>query len=149
LLIEVCVQVAVYSYTYPATLAQAQIRRLVSYRAHSEPIDISVYGNTIAVGDLMKGPSMLEYNDEENELHEVSRIYHTSWSTAVEMLDAEAVVGADAEGNMSIWRRNVSGVTEDDRRRLQLIGDVKIGESVNRIRRGDQQSPISSYPVAN
>lgn len=89
----------------------------------------------------MKGPSLLQYIRGEagasDRLEEVARIYQTLWTTAVEMWDNDTVISGDAEGNMSIWRRDIHGVTEEDRRRLQLVGDMRIGELINRIRKGE------------
>lgn len=134
-------QVEIYSYSYPTSVSNPQMIRLAQYRAHSEPIDLGVYDDVIAVGDLMKGPSLLKYAESENgkqTLRDLARTYQTSWTTAVEMWDMDTVVAADSECNMSIWRRNASGITEEDRKRLQLIGEINIGEMVNRIRRGTQ-----------
>lgn len=90
----------------------------------------------------MKGPSLLQYIRGEtgasDRLEEVARIYQTLWTTAVEMWDNDTVISGDAEGNMSIWRRDIHGVTEEDRRRLQLVGDMRIGELINRIRKGEK-----------
>lgn len=100
----------------------------------------------------MKGPSLLQYVKSEDgandRLEEVARIYQTLWTTAVEMWDMDTVISSDAEGNMSIWRRDVNGVTEEDRRRLQLVGDMRIGELINRIRKGRKQfSSLSTIHI--
>lgn len=144
-------QVEIYSWEYPLTPTKPQLVRIASYRTHSEPIDLGVRGNMIAVGDLMKGPSLLQYLKGENgandSLEEVARIYQTLWTTAVEMWDKDTVISGDAEGNMSIWRRDVNGVTEEDRKRLQLVGDIRVGELVNRIRKGNIFSYTSCFPA--
>lgn len=133
--------VQIYSWESPLSL-KPKIAKVASYRTHSEPIDLGVRGNMIAVGDLMKGPSLLEYSSSENgtsfKLEEVARNYQTLWTTAIELWDKETVICGDAEGNMSIWRQDVNGVTEEDQRRLQLVGDIRIGEMVNRIRKVDE-----------
>lgn len=102
----------------------------------------------------MKGPSLLQYIKGENgasdRLEEVARIYQTLWTTAVEMWDKDTVISGDAEGNMSIWRRDIHGVTEEDRRRLQLVGDMRIGELINRIRKGEKlRSNLLIWRVAD
>lgn len=96
----------------------------------------------------MKGPSLLQYVKGENgvsdRLEEVARIYQPLWTTAVEMWDKDTVISGDAEGNMSIWRRDMHGVTEEDRKRLQLVGDMRIGELINRIRKGEKTRLVST-----
>lgn len=44
-----------YSWESPLSL-KPKIVKIASYRTHSEPIDLGVRDNMIAVGDLMKGP---------------------------------------------------------------------------------------------
>lgn len=110
--------------------------KLASHRCHSEPIDLSVMGNHITVGDLMRGPFMLEYTPDPPTLTEVARTYQSIWSTAVEMLDKDTVINCDAEGNLSVWQRD-DALLVADQRRLRLIADMRLGEVVNRIRRLD------------
>ncbi|KAI5843023.1 mono-functional DNA-alkylating methyl methanesulfonate N-term-domain-containing protein [Morchella snyderi] len=131
--------VEMYSWESPLSL-KPKIVKIASYRTHSEPIDLGVRDNMIAVGDLMKGPSLLEYSSQNGidyKLNEVARNYQTLWTTAIELWDKETIICGDAEGNMSIWRRDVNGVTDEDRKRLQLVGEIRIGEMVNRIRKVD------------
>lgn len=134
-----------YSWESPLSL-KPKIVKIASYRTHSEPIDLGVRDNMIAVGDLMKGPSLLEYssqNGTDYKLDEVARNYQTLWTTAIELWDKETIICGDAEGNMSIWRRDVNGVTDEDQKRLQLVGDIRIGEMVNRIRKGEPLTPFT------
>ena len=37
------------------------------------------------------------------------------------------------EGNILILRRNINGVTPDDRKRLEVVGEMRLGEVVNKI----------------
>lgn len=84
----------------------------------------------------MKGTSLLEWNPRNGKLSEVARNYKTQWVTAVALLDRETVVSADAEGNVLVQKWEVNGVTEGDKRKLQVIGEMRVGEMVNRFRRG-------------
>ncbi|KAF8538333.1 CPSF A subunit region-domain-containing protein [Trichophaea hybrida] len=132
--------VDIYSYTYPITLTKPELSKLTSYRCHSEPIDLGVLGNMISVGDLMKGPYIIEYTSFPSpKLTEVARTYQTLWSTAVDMMDKDTVINADAEGNLSIWQRDDDALLVADQKRLRLIADMRIGEMINRIRRVDVQ----------
>lgn len=128
-----------YGFEYPHAPIKPKIVKLASRRAHSEPVDIAVFGNIIAVGDLMKGPLLLQYTEDKtngsHELTEVARTYQNSWSAAVELLDESTIVAADSDENLTVWQRDLAGVTEDDTKRLQLIGSMKIGELITKIRR--------------
>ncbi|TGZ82422.1 DNA damage-binding protein 1 [Ascodesmis nigricans] len=131
--------VDVFAYIYPqsspATSAPA-LKHLLTYRAHTEPIDMSVSNNIITVGDIMKGPYLLQLTDENGKpvLQELARSYQPSWTTAVELLDDDTILAADNEGNIQIWERNKSGIAEDQKR-LQVISEGKLWEMVNKIRR--------------
>lgn len=114
------------------------LSKLATYRTSTAPLDITVTGNLIAIADLMKSVSVVEYHhdDESSEpaLREVARHFATSWSTAVAPVDDNTFLESDAEGNLLVLHRNVNGVTEDDRRRLEVTSDINLGEQVNRIR---------------
>ena len=69
----------------------------------------------------------------EWELTEVARHFATLWSSAVTNIGENEWLVADMEGNLVILRRNVGGVTEDDRRRLEVVSEGRLGEIVNTI----------------
>ena len=87
----------------------------------------------------MKSVSILEYErgaaGEPDSLKEVARHYQTSWSTAVAHVGEDTFLESDAEGNLMVLHRNINGVTEDDRRRLEVTSEMQLGEMVNRLRR--------------
>lgn len=98
-------------------------------------------GNTIAVADLMKSVSILDFRRGKagapDALVEVGRHFQTAWGTAVAEVDVNSYLESDAEGNLMVLARDPDGVTEDDRRRLQITSEMLLGEMVNRIRRID------------
>ena len=49
-------------------------------------------------------------------------------------MDENTYLESDAEGNLVVLRQNVSGVTAEDKRRLEVISEIRLGEMVNRIR---------------
>lgn len=55
------------------------------------------------------------------------------WSSSVSVIGDNEWVAADMEGNLIVVRRNVKGVTEDDRKRLEVTSELRIGEIVNSI----------------
>jgi len=88
----------------------------------------------------MKGPQLLAYSSTPSpQLAEISRANGTQWSTAVDMIDENTVINADAEGNLSIWNRDIA-LLESDRERLTYLGGMRLGEMVNQIRRINSQA---------
>ncbi|CUS14274.1 unnamed protein product [Tuber aestivum] len=122
-----------------ASVTGCTITKLARFSTHSTPLDVAAYNDIIAVGDFMHGPSILEYvEDKESkkiEFVEVARAYNHGWLAALELLDEKTVFCADTDGNLVVWQRQLSGVTEEDKKQLRQIASIKIGEYVNRIRR--------------
>ena len=92
----------------------------------------------IVIADLMKSVSIVEYHQghagEPDTLTEVARHFQIAWGTAVAPIDSDTFLESDAEGNLMVLHRNTNGVTMDDRRRLEVISEILLGEMVNRIR---------------
>ena len=112
--------------------------KLASFRASTAPIDIAISGNRIAVADLMKSVSILEFKKGEeglpDSLSEIARHLTTAWGTAVAEVDKDTYLESDAEGNILVLARNLQGVTEEDRKKLTVTSHISLGEMVNRIR---------------
>lgn len=115
-----------------------KLDKLASYRTSTAPVDITVTGDLIAVSDLMKSVCVVQYKAGENglpdTLTEVSRHFQTVWGTAVACIGKDTFLESDAEGNLIVLKRNINGVTDDDRRRLEVTSEISLGEMVNRIR---------------
>lgn len=118
--------------------------KLASYRTSTNPLSLSVTPSTpespatIAVADLMKSLSVLEVippgsSRSEYRLREVGRHFATLWSSATAATGPNEWVVADMEGNLAMLRRNAGGVTFDDKKRLEVIGELRLGEVVNKI----------------
>lgn len=129
-------QVVVYGVSQDA-FGEVTLKKLASYRTSTAPIDLSVTDNRIAVCDLMKSVSIVEYKEgeagEADTLDEVARHFQTVWGTGVVEVDKHTYLESDAEGNLVVLLRNVHGVTSNDRRRLEITGEFQLGEMVNRI----------------
>ena len=95
-------------------------------------------GKVIAIADLMKSVSIVEYQRGEaglpDKLTETARHFQTAWATAVAQVEENTYLESEAEGNLMVLHRNTNGVTEDDRRRLEVTSEIRLGEMVNRIR---------------
>lgn len=120
------------------TLSANSLRKVASYRTSTAPIDLTVNGNVIAIADLMKSVSIVEYERGEaglpDKLTETARHFQTAWATAVAQVEENSYLESDAEGNLMVLHRNTNGVTDDDKRRLEVTSEIRLGEMVNRIR---------------
>ena len=70
----------------------------------------------------------------DDTLTEIARHYETVWGTAVAYVGEDMWLEADAEGNLMVLHQNTAGVTSDDKRRLEVTSEMRLGEMVNRIR---------------
>ena len=123
---------AVYSFEY------GSFAKVASFRTSTTPIDLAVSGDVIAVADIMKSISIVQYiqgeNGESDKVKEIGRHFQTAWTTATALVDENTYLESDAEGNLTVLRQNVNGVTDDDKRRLEVTSEIRLGEMVNRIR---------------
>jgi DNA damage-binding protein 1 len=122
-----------------ASNTSAELHRLASYRPATNPVDMSVEGNIIAVGDLMKSITLVEYipgeNGENPQLVQRARHPQAAWVTAVSHIDGHSWLEADANGNLTVLSRNLKAVTEEQRQRLEMTSEMNLGEMVNKIRK--------------
>lgn len=122
------------------------LAKLATYRTSTNPLSLSVSPSTpttpatIAVADLMKSVSILSLSAPSSStslgewtLTEVARHFATLWSSAVTGVGDNEWLVADMEGNLVVLRRNVGGVTDDDRKRLEVVSEGRLGEVVNTI----------------
>jgi len=128
--------VVVYSLDQKAS-GSLSLQKRATYRTSTFPIAMVVNGNEIAVADMMKSLSVLVYtpresgSDGKDSLVEAARHYQLLWATAVAQVEQDTWLEADAEGNLVVLTRNREGVTEDDRRHLQVVSEIRLGELVN------------------
>ncbi|KAI0132641.1 mono-functional DNA-alkylating methyl methanesulfonate N-term-domain-containing protein [Xylariales sp. AK1849] len=130
--------VVVYRYI-EVTSASAKIERVASIRPSTYPVDIAVEGDIIAVGDLMKSLSLIKFTPaaegESAKLQEIARHHHAAWGTAVCHVEGSSWLESDANGNIMVLQPNEKGVTEDDKKRMDITSEMNLGEMVNRIRK--------------
>lgn len=120
------------------SVENSHLNKRATYRTSTAPIDISIHGSQIAIADLMKSVSIISYTPGslglDDTLTETARHYQTAWGTAVAHVAENTWLEADAEGNLMVLLQNIGGVTSDDRRRLEVTSEMRLGEMVNRIR---------------
>lgn len=127
------------------------LQKKAGYRTATEPIDCYVNGDHIVISDLMKSVSVLKYERGNaggpDKLTEIARHHQIVWSTAVAPIDEHTILQSDAEGNLIVLSRNVSGITDDDKRRLETISEMRLGEMVNKIKAIDIPATQSAIVV--
>ncbi|KAL5118152.1 hypothetical protein ACEQ8H_003987 [Pleosporales sp. CAS-2024a] len=132
--------IVIYNVEYK-TQSKPDLVKAATFRCSTAPIDITVNGTQIAVADLMKSMVVVEYQRGEtglpDKLVEVARHFQVTWATAIAEVDENTYLESDAEGNLLVLRRDPNGVTDDDKRRLNVLSEMLLGEMVNRIRRID------------
>jgi DNA damage-binding protein 1 len=73
---------------------------------------------------------------EEGAMEERARDYNANWMTAVEILDDDTYLGAENSFNLFTVRKNSDAATDEERGRLEVVGEYHLGEFVNRFRHG-------------
>lgn len=138
--------VVIYQYT-ETTETAASLSKLATYRTSTCPISLDVSENIIAVGDMMKSISLVEYTPGKgglpDKLDEVARHMDAIWTTSVVHIEGQSYLETDHYGNLLVLRRNINGVTLEDRKRLEMTSEMNLGEQVNKIVR------IEVEPSAN
>jgi DNA damage-binding protein 1 len=131
----------VYKYIHTANTLPALLKS-AAYRTSNTPISLTTTQNSIVVADIMKSITVLELKSS-SEIVETARHFAIAWSTAVEFLEtsthskqtSDSYLLSDHSGNLLVLRKNATGVTAEDRRRLETTGEYHLGELVNRIQR--------------
>lgn len=124
---------------YKWTLREDSTRELQSecgHHGHILALFVQSRGDFIVVGDLMKSISLLIYKPEEGAIEERARDYNANWMSAVEILDDDIYLGAENSFNLFTVRKNSDAATDEERGRLEVVGEYHLGEFVNRFRHG-------------
>lgn len=106
------------------------------HHGHILALYVQTRGDFIIVGDLMKSISLLIYKHEEGAIEERARDYNANWMSAIEILDDDIYLGAENNFNLFTVRKNSEGATDEERGRLEVVGEYHLGEFVNRFRHG-------------
>lgn len=106
------------------------------HHGHILAFYVQTRGDFIVVGDLMKSISLLLYKHEEGAIEELARDYNANWMSAVEILDDDVFLGAENNYNLFTVRKNSDAATDEERGRLEVVGEYHLGEFVNRFRHG-------------
>lgn len=120
------------------------LNRLATYRTSTNPISLSLQPPTdsrpmtVVVADMMKSISIIaihppNHTDGEGwQIEETARHYATMWSAACANVAEREWVVADVEGNLAMLRHNPEAYG-DEGRKLEVTGEMRLGEVVNKI----------------
>jgi DNA damage-binding protein 1 len=122
------------------------------HSGHTIVLQIDVLGDLILVGDLMKSVQLYKYQKASNSIDLLARDFNPAWIASSVILDKDVFLGADSCYNLFTLKRNVTAETDEDKCRLNVIGQYHLGDFVNRFRPGSlvmklPDSEISKIPT--
>eukprot|EP00960_Hanusia_phi_P003967 116510-Hanusia_phi.AAC.1 len=111
------------------------LRELVSeccHRGHILVLYLQTRGDFIVAGDLMRSISLLTYKQVDGQIEEIARDFNANWMTAVDILDDDTFLGAEGYFNLFTVRKNTDATSDEERARLEVVGEYHLGDMVNR-----------------
>ncbi|TMW57264.1 hypothetical protein Poli38472_003189 [Pythium oligandrum] len=93
-------------------------------------------GDFIVVGDLMKSISLLNYKQLDGSMEEIAKDLNSNWMTSVGIIDDDTYIGSESDFNLFVVQRNSGAASDEERSRLETVGEYHLGEFVNRFRFG-------------
>eukprot|EP01135_Chromosphaera_perkinsii_P006121 Nk52_evm1s407 gene=Nk52_evmTU1s407 len=106
------------------------------HHGHILALFVKSRGDFIVVGDLMKSISLLNYEQVGGCIDEIARDYKPNWMTSIEIMDDDTYIGAENSFNLFTARKNTETTNEEDRSRLEIVGEYHLGEFVNCFQHG-------------
>ena len=103
---------------------------------HIIPLYVETRGDFIVCGDVMKSISLLMYDRAAGKITERARDHNANYMTAVSVLDDDVYLGAENSFNIFTVMKNADAATDEERNRLDVVGEFHLGEFVNRFRKG-------------
>lgn len=110
-------------------------------------LTIQTRGDFILVGDLMKSMTVYVYKPVDGVLEEIARDYNAQWLTATEILDDDTFIASENNYNFFTAKKNADAATEEERRKLLIVGQFHLGDFVNRFRHGSIVMKMSDTEV--
>lgn len=92
---------------------------------------------------------LCSFQHEEGAIEELARDYNANWMSAVEILDDDVFIGAENNYNLFTVRKNSDAASDEERGRLEVVGEYHLGEFVNRFRHGSLVMRLPDSEVGN
>ncbi|KAJ1349644.1 hypothetical protein KIN20_005241 [Parelaphostrongylus tenuis] len=124
-----------------------ELRLECSHFNYITALFIKVKGDQVLVGDLMRSMTILNYKAVESTFEEVAKDFRGMWMSAVEFIDAETALGAEAGHNLFTCEIDRTTDNTDEKRRLAEAGMFYLGEMVNVFQRGSLVSSHVDNPL--
>jgi DNA damage-binding protein 1 len=70
------------------------------------------------------------------QLEEIAHDFNANWMTSIDILDDDTFIGAENYYNLFTLRKNTDATTDEERARLEVVGEFHLGDLVNRFRHG-------------
>jgi len=107
-----------------------------AHRGHILVLYLESRGDFILLGDLMRSMSLLTYKPVDGQVEEIAHDFNTNWMTAIDILDDDTFIGAENHYNLFSLRKNTDATTDEERLRLEVVGEYHMGDLINRFRHG-------------
>ena len=105
-------------------------------------------GDLIIVGDLMKSLQLLKFDRSSHSLVLQARDFNPAWMSAALMLSDDVYLGAENNHNLFTVRRNPSDSSDEDRSRLDIVGQYHLGDFVNGFKHGSLVMKLPDSEIA-
>ncbi|KAL1525255.1 hypothetical protein AB1Y20_020120 [Prymnesium parvum] len=140
-----------YEWSAAAGGNSPQLRLRHEHCGHILVLYVASRGDFILVGDLMKSISLLQWSAISGSISEISRDCNANWMTAVAFLDDDTYLGSENALNLFVAKKNADATNDEERQRLEVVGEFHVGEFINRFRRGSLAIADSSIaqPLTN
>ena len=112
---------------------------------------LAVRGDFVLVGDLMKSLSVYRCSLSSGVglIDEIARDCSANWMTSVAFLDDDTYLGSENSLNLFVAHKNADAATDEERQRLEVVGEYHVGEFINRFRRGSLAMQVSEPGTAS
>eukprot|EP00306_Pavlova_sp_CCMP459_P011989 CAMPEP_0185189296 /NCGR_PEP_ID=MMETSP1140-20130426/5945_1 /TAXON_ID=298111 /ORGANISM="Pavlova sp., Strain CCMP459" /LENGTH=776 /DNA_ID=CAMNT_0027755847 /DNA_START=12 /DNA_END=2342 /DNA_ORIENTATION=- len=124
------------------------LRSVCVHHGHILALYVETRGDFIVVGDLMKSVSLHLFKADTCEIEDLARDYNSNWVTALDVVDDDTFIAAETGFNLYTVRKNIDAPTDEERQRLDVVGEFHLGEHVNRFRRGSLTMQVTDTDVA-
>jgi DNA damage-binding protein 1 len=84
----------------------------------------------------MKSISLLSYKQLDGTIEEIAKDLNSNWMSAVGIVDDDTYIGSETDFNLFTVQRNSGAASDEERGRLETVGEFHLGEFVNRFRYG-------------
>ncbi|DAZ92907.1 TPA: LOW QUALITY PROTEIN: hypothetical protein N0F65_013069, partial [Lagenidium giganteum] len=119
-----------------STESEKELISECGHHGHTIVVHMDSRGDFIIVGDLMKSVSLLSYKQLDGSIEEIAKDLNSNWMTAVGIIDTDTYIGSESDFNLFTVQRNSGAASDEERGRLETVGEYHVGEYINRFRFG-------------